>query len=81
MDIVNIIQQYIEFNDNIKDEREYITQLIYELEFLFDLYDSSDDEMSDVFSDDEISDEEFDEEELQQLNNLTICDNGEFYFN
>tara|TARA_R110000803_G_scaffold160802_2_gene224660 strand:+ start:6160 stop:6414 length:255 start_codon:yes stop_codon:yes gene_type:complete len=82
MDMVNVIQNLIDYNDNIKDPQEYILTLIEQLEFIYDLYsddDSDDDYISEVFTDDE-DNEPFTDEELQALNNIEVGQNGEFYF-
>ena len=84
MDLVNIIEAYINTNNNIDNVQLYVIELIEQLEFLYDIC-QSDDDCSEVFTEDEESDEESDEEpftpeELQELNNVRVGRNGEFYF-
>ena len=80
MDLVNIIEAYINTNNNIDNVQLYVIELIEQLEFLYDIC-QSDDDCSEVFTEDEESDEEpFTPEELQELNNVRVGRNGEFYF-
>jgi hypothetical protein len=79
MTLIEIIQEYINTRC-IENEQEYILGLIEQLEFLFDLYSDSDSEHSDVFTDDESDEEAFTPEELEELNNIEVGRNGEFYF-
>jgi len=79
MTLIEIIQEYIK-TSYIENEQEYILGLIEQLEFLFDLYSDSDSEYSDVFTDDESDEEPFTPEELEELNNIEIGRDGEFYF-
>lgn len=81
MTLIEIIQEYINTR-YIENEQEFILQLIEQLEFLYDLYEYSDSnsEHSDVFTDDESDEETFTPEELEELNNIEIGRNGEFYF-
>ena len=79
MTLIEIIQEYIK-TSYIENEQEYILGLIEQLEFLFDLYSDSDSEHSDVFTDDESDEEPFTPEELEELNNIEVGRDGEFYF-
>lgn len=81
MTLIEIIQEYLKTR-NIENEQEYILGLIEQLEFLFALYQygDSDSEYSDVFTDDESDEEPFTPEELEELNNIEVGRNGEFYF-
>ena len=79
MALIEIIQAYLN-TGNIENQQEYIMNLIEQLEFLFDLYSDSDSEYSDVFTDDESDKEAFTPEELEELNNIQVGRDGEFYF-
>jgi len=81
MTLIEIIQAYLK-TSNIENDQEYILGLIEQLEFLFDLYEygDSDSEYSDVFTDDESDEEPFTPEELEELNNIQVGRDGEFYF-
>tara|TARA_R100000805_G_C3604053_1_gene104478 strand:- start:665 stop:883 length:219 start_codon:yes stop_codon:yes gene_type:complete len=70
MDLVNIIEAYINTNNNIDDVQLYVIELIEQLEFLYDI----------CHSDDESDEEPFTPEELEELNNIEVGKNGEFYF-
>jgi hypothetical protein len=78
MALIEIVQAYLMANRNRINEKEEVLELVEQLEFLYDLYSDSDSEYSDVFTDDE-SDEEFTPEELQELNNIRIGRDGDFY--
>lgn len=79
MDLVNIIEAYINTNNNIDNVQLYVIELIEQLEFLYDIC-QSDDDCSEVFTEDESDEEPFTPEELQELNNVRVGRNGEFYF-
>lgn len=81
MDLVNIIEAYINTNNNIDNVQLYVIELIEQLEFLYDIcYCDDDSDYSEVFTEDESDEEPFTPEELQELNNITVGRNGEFYF-
>lgn len=81
MALIDIIQTYLN-TSNIQNEQEFIINLIEQLEFLYDLYSYGDDDSdySEVFTEDESDEEPFTPEELQELNNVRVGRNGEFYF-
>lgn len=81
MALIDIIQTYLN-TSNIQNEQEFIINLIEQLEFLYDLYSYGDDDSdySEVFTEDESDEEPFTPEELQELNNIEVGRNGEFYF-
>tara|TARA_R100000734_G_C3252570_1_gene53661 strand:- start:357 stop:608 length:252 start_codon:yes stop_codon:yes gene_type:complete len=81
MALIDIIQTYLN-TSNIQNEQEFIINLIEQLEFLYDLYSYGDDDSdySEVFTEDESDEEPFTPEELQELDNVRVGRNGEFYF-
>ena len=80
MALIEIIQAYLN-SGNIENQQEYIMNLIEQLEFLYDICEDDDDsDYSEVFTDDESDEEPFTPEELEELNNIQVDRNGEFYF-
>ena len=80
MALIEIIQAYLN-SCNIENQQEYIMNLIEQLEFLYDICEDDDDsDYSEVFTEDESDEEPFTPEELEELNNIQVDRNGEFYF-
>ena len=80
MALIEIIQAYLN-SGNIENQQEYIMNLIEQLEFLYDICEDDDDsDYSEVFTEDESDEEPFTPEELEELNNIQVDRNGEFYF-
>ena len=80
MALIEIIQAYLN-SGNIENQQEYIMNLIEQLEFLYDICEDDDDsDYSEVFTEDESDEEPFTSEQLQELNNIEVDRNGEFYF-
>ena len=80
MALNEIIQAYLN-SGNIENQQEYIMNLIEQLEFLYDICEDDDDsDYSEVFTEDESDEEPFTPEELEELNNIQVDRNGEFYF-